>query len=162
MKKKWGTRWLNPKAKPIKSKIQGLGVQAIKLIKKGEPVGVLGGIVIHKKDIKDYWKKEGHVGIQISDDFFVVPPNRNELIKYGVYNHSCNPNIGFGRESIILYAIKDIKTGQELVFDYAGCEINKPPFKCNCGSRNCRKTIRPTDWKIKSIQKSYGRYFHLI
>lgn len=155
----WGTRWLTPKAKPIQSNIEGLEVQAIRLIKKGEPVGVLGGLVIHKKEIKEYWKKEGHVGIQISNDFFIVPPNRNELRKYGVYNHSCDPNIGFGNESIIFYAIKDIKPDEELVFDYAMCEIDKPSFRCNCGTKNCRKIVKPSDWKQKDIQKKYGKYF---
>ncbi len=157
--KNWGTRWLTPKAKVINSKIEGLGVQATKPIKKGEAVGVLGGLIIHRKEIKEYWKKEGHVGIQISDDFYIVPPNRKELEKYGVYNHSCHPNIGFGAESIILYAMRNIKPGEELVFDYAFCELEKPPFKCNCGSKNCRKVITPNDWKDKNLQKKYRKYF---
>jgi SET domain-containing protein len=159
MNKKWGTRWLTPKAKVINSKIQGLGVQATKTIKKGEPIGVLGGLVVSKKKVKEYWKKEGHVGIQIHDDFFIVPPNRGELIKYGVYNHSCSPNIGFGDESIIFFAIRNIKKGEELVFDYAMCEADKPPFQCNCLSKNCRKVIRPTDWKDTVLQKRLGKYF---
>lgn len=33
------------------------------------------------------------------------------------------------------------------------------PFKCRCGSSGCRKTIRPTDWRIPEIQRKYGRYF---
>jgi len=156
---KWGTRWLSPKAKPIQSKIEGLGVQATRLIKKGETVAVLGGIIIHKREIKKYWKTEGRNGIKISDDFFIVPPNRSEVKKYGAYNHSCNPNIGFGRESIIIYAIKDIKPGEELVSDYASYENGGDSFKCTCGSKNCRKIIKPSDWKIKSLQKKYGKYF---
>ena len=159
---KWGTRWLTPKAKVINSKLHGLGVEAIKFIKKGEAVGVLGGLIVPKKEIKKYWKKEGHIGIQISDGFFIVPPNRKELHKYGVYNHSCSPNIGFNNESIILYAIKNIKKGEELVFDYAMCEANKPPFKCNCRSKNCRNYIKPTDWKNKNLQKSLGKYFSIF
>ncbi len=158
-KLKWGTRWLTPKAKVINSKIHGLGVEATQTIKKGEPVGVLGGIVVPKKQRTQYWKKEGHVGIQMSDDFYIVPPSRHELEKYGVYNHSCNPNIGFGSESIIFYAIRNIKPKEELVFDYAFCELDMPPFKCSCGSKNCRKVIKPTDWKIKNLQKKYGQYF---
>ena len=157
--RRWGTRLLSPKAKVINSKIHGLGVLAVKDIKRGETVGVLGGLIIHKKEIKDYWKKLGHVGIQFSDDFFIVPPNRKELQKYGVYNHSCNPNIGFGDEGIIFYAIKNIKSREELVFDYASCEICKPAFKCNCGSKNCRKVIRSDDYKIKELQKTCGKYF---
>jgi SET domain-containing protein len=155
----WGTRWLTLKAKVINSKIHGLGVQATKPIKKGEVVGVLGGLIVPKKEVKKYWNSQGHVGIQISDGFFIVPPNRAELKKYGVYNHSCNPNIGFGNESIILYAIKNIREGEELVFDYAFCELVKPPFKCKCGFKGCRKVIRSTDWKIKKLQNKYYRYF---
>ena len=154
-----GTRWLAPKTCAYKSKIHGLGVKATKLIKKGEVIGVLGGFVVHRNKIKDYWKKEGHVGIQIHDDFYIVPPNRKELEKYGVYNHSCEPNSGFGNESIILYAIKVIKPKKEITFDYAFCELDKPPFVCNCGSKNCRKVIKPTDWKLPKLQQKYEKNF---
>jgi SET domain-containing protein len=155
----WGTRWLNPKAKAYKSKIHGLGVRAIKNIKKGEVVGVLGGLIIHRDKIKKYWESEGHVGIQIHKDFYIVPLNRKELEKYGVYNHSCEPNAGFGSESIILYAIKNIKPNEEIAFDYSFCELDKPAFKCNCGSKDCRKIIKPTDWKLSQLQKRFGKYF---
>lgn len=155
----WGTRWLTSKAKAVKSRIDGLGVVAVKPIKKGEVIGVLGGLVIHRKDVKNYWKQQGHVGIQIHDDFYIVPPNRKELEKYGVFNHSCNPNAGFGNESIILYAIRNIRPKEEIVFDYAFCELDKPKFLCKCGSKNCRKVIKPTDWKNKDLQQKYGQYF---
>lgn len=156
---KWGTRWLTNKAKVINSSIHGLGVEAVEFIKEGEPVGVLGGIVVPHSEIKEYWTEQGHVGIQISDDFYVVPPDRKELEKYGVYNHSCSPNIGFGNEGIILYTIRDIRKGEELVFDYAFCELDKPPFECACGSKNCRKIISPADWQRKDLQEAYGKFF---
>lgn len=154
-----GTRWLTPKARPYRSAIHGLGVKAIKSIKRGEVIGVLGGFVVHRSEIKKYWKKQGHVGIQIHDDFYIVPPNRKELEQYGVYNHSCEPNAGFGNESIILYAIRDIMPKEEITFDYAFCELDKPAFSCYCGTKSCRKIIKPTDWKLPALQKKYGNYF---
>ncbi len=157
--KKWGTRWLAPKARIIRSRIHGLGVQAVRPIKKGEVIAVLGGWVVPRSEIKSYWKQEGHVGIQINDNFYIVPPNRKELETYGVFNHSCSPNAGFGNESIILYAIRNIKPKEEIVFDYAFCELDKPPFRCECGLKNCRRIVRPMDWKRKDLQKRYGRYF---
>lgn len=161
MKKKLnlGTRWLTSKARAYKSPIHGLGVSALHLIKKGEVIGVLGGFVVHKNVISKYWRKEGHVGIQIHDDFYIVPPNRKELEKYGVYNHSCEPNAGFGNESIMLYAIRDIIPKEEITFDYAFCELDKPAFACHCGAKSCRKIIKPTDWRSRALQKKYGRYF---
>jgi len=160
-KPNWGTRWLNPKARVIRSSIEGLGVEAVKPISKGEAVGVLGGIVVPKEEIEAYWKKMGVVGIQISDGFYIVPPNKDEIKKYGVYNHSCSPNLGFDNSSNVLYAIRSVKKGEELVFDYAMCEahIRYKSFTCNCRSNNCRKIVTSSDWKRKDIQKKYGKYF---
>ncbi len=154
----WPHRWITPKAKPINSKIQGLGVIATEPISKGEAVAVLGGVIVPTKEIEKYSKIMGDVGIQIDDNFFIVPTSRKELEEKGVYNHSCNPNCGF-KNSITLMAIKDIKPNEELVFDYAFCESVKQSFKCNCGSPNCRKVINPNDWKLPNLQKKYKEYF---
>ncbi len=156
--KKWPHRWITSKAKCFDSKIDRWGVVTIKDIKKGEAVGVLGGIIIPSIKMEEYWKLIGHVGIQISDDFFIVPSEREELKETGVFNHSCNPNCGF-EGSTKLIAIKDIEEGEELTFDYAFCETLIREFKCNCGSLKCRKIIKPTDWKIKELQEKYFEYF---
>lgn len=154
----WKHRWITPKAKCENSKMSGLGVIAVKSIRKGEVVGVLGGVVIDKSVIEGYRKKMGHVGIQISDEFWICPASRKELEETGVFNHSCEPNIGYF-DSVTFVAIKDIKTGEELTFDYAFSEIFFEAFECKCGNKNCRKLIRPDDWKIKKIQNMYGKYF---
>jgi uncharacterized protein len=77
-------------------------------------------------------------------------------------NHSCNPNcevdIIDGR--IWIDAIKDIKNGEEITYNY-GFEIDKndnTEFKkhpCLCGSKNCVGYILAEDeWsKLKEIQK---------
>jgi len=92
--------------------------------------------IINKK--AEYWKVLGHIGIQISDDFFIVPSTREEVDKGGIFNHSCNPNCGF-TNTFTLIAIKDIQPGEELCFDYAFNENVIEPFECNCGSKNCRE-----------------------
>lgn len=154
----WPHRWVTEKAKAENSKIHGLGVVSMKKISKGEDVALLGGIIIPKSEIREYWEKIGHVGIQIDDNFFICPTTRTELNKKGVFNHSCDPNLGFDG-SIKFIAIKDIPSREELVFDYGFNETFFDEFKCNCGAKNCRKTIKPTDWKNKDLQKKYGKYF---
>jgi hypothetical protein len=101
----------------------------------------------------------GHIGLQIHDDFFLVPANRKEVEEYGAPNHSCDPNIGFQGFPNIYFAIKDIKAGEEILLDYAFMESFFEPFKCKCGAPNCRKLITPDDWKIKELQEKYGEYF---
>jgi hypothetical protein len=155
---KWSHRWLNKKAVARSSKIEGTGVFSNNKITFREPVGVLGGVIVHKNEIKEYWEIMGHVGIQIDDDFFIVPTTREELEMYGVFNHSCEPNCGFSN-SITLVALRDIEVGEELVFDYAFCEIYQKGFDCKCGTNNCRKRITANDWKLAKIQKKHIKYF---
>lgn len=155
---KWSHRWLSPKAEARQSSIEGLGVFAKEDIAKGEYVGVLGGVIVPKSEIEEYWKTVSHVGIQINDDFFIVPTTRKELEEKGVFNHSCEPNIGFN-DSITFVAIKDIKQGEELVFGYAFNETYHHGFDCNCQSKNCRKYIKSDDWKLKEIQDKYKNYY---
>jgi len=64
-------------------------------------------------------------------------------------NHSCEPNvepIAFG-DHMWLVAIRDIRRGQELAYDYA-IELDerhtpaiKARFPCRCGARRCRSSI---------------------
>ncbi len=53
--KTWPHRWISNKAEYFKSPIQGFGVHAIKPIKRGEIVMVIGGIIIPRKDIYKYF-----------------------------------------------------------------------------------------------------------
>jgi len=155
---KWSHRWLTPKAAVRKSDIHGFGVFAKAHISKGEEVGVLGGAIVPKLEIEEYWKIMGHVGIQIDDNFFIVPTSREELKSKGVFNHSCEPNLGFSN-SITLIAIRDIEEGEELVFDYAFNETVHNNMNCNCGSERCRKEIHTDDWKDPKLQERYGEYY---
>lgn len=151
-------RWVNPKIESFDSPIEGLGVKAISNIGKGEIVGILGGVIVPISEIDQLWEELGHVGVQLDDNFYICPTTRDELKETGVFNHSCEPNAGF-KNSIVLIAIKDIKKGEEVVFDYAYCETHFKSFKCNCGTKNCRKVITPNDWKNKELQKKYWDYF---
>jgi uncharacterized protein len=64
-------------------------------------------------------------------------------------NHSCDPNCDAIVEGdrIWIETIRDIAPGEELAYDYAFVleERHTPAAKrrypCNCGAKNCRKTI---------------------
>jgi len=64
-------------------------------------------------------------------------------------NHSCAPNCKMDRWKVKsktrvgLYAIQDIKEGDELCFDYAWKSVAKKEYltKCYCGSPNCRGSL---------------------
>ena len=52
---------------------------------------------------------------------------------------------GYGFE----IAIRDILPGEELTDDYGLFNLKKE-FECACGSKNCRKTLKPTDFDTQS------------
>ena len=58
-------------------------------------------------------------------------------------NHSCEPNCQTeevdGRVWIV--AIRNIKAGEELTYDYYLYDGDEDEARCNCGSANCRKSM---------------------
>src|SRR3989344_8518218 len=119
--KKWPHRWLTPKAEPGDSSIHRYGIFAKEDIQKGEPINVFGGIAVPKTEIEKYRKLISHAGVQVSDDFFIVPSSNEEIKEQGIFNHSCEPNVGFN-SSVTMVAMRNIKAGEELVMNYAFME----------------------------------------
>ena len=73
-------------------------------------------------------------------------------------NHSCNPNCEVFGEGlkIWIYAMKDIKKGEELSYDYGfSFECNYKDHICKCGSKKCVGYIlSDDDWpKLKKELK---------
>ena len=155
---KWPHRWLTPKAEARSSPLHGLGVFAKEKILKDEPINVFGGIAVPIWEIEEYRKIIGHAGIQVSDDFFVVPSTREELSEKGIFNHSCEPNVGFN-SSVTMIAMRDIISEEELLMNYAFMESHFEPFSCNCGSAVCRKVIDSNTWKDSIFQEKYKQYY---
>jgi hypothetical protein len=58
-------------------------------------------------------------------------------------NHSCEPNCETeeidGR--VWIMAIRNIKAGEELVYDYFLYDGDDDEARCNCGSKNCRGSM---------------------
>lgn len=103
------------------------GVFASKNIKKGEEVlSFRGNKIVKKRD---------HHTLQIGlrKHFIVLPPE-----KY--VNHSCCPTCGI-KNNKTLIAIKQIKKGEEITFDYAMTESKLSGMKCLCGNKKCRGKI---------------------
>jgi SET domain-containing protein len=155
---RWPHRWRNKKTDAFHSPIHGVGVIANEQIAQGEVVMVYGGIIVPRNEIQQYRSVCGHVGIQLSDDFFMVPPSHEELEAQGVINHSCKPNVGF-RSQVEVVAMHDIKKGEEVFLDYACLETDFEPFDCKCGSEMCRKKVTQDDWRLPELQQRYGKYF---
>lgn len=163
--------------KPIKvlielrpSKIQGVGVFAVSDIKKGQKIadGLSMGDFKYLISWKEYKKYNREVRKKI-DDFCIgtpkgfIPPDDLDFNKLSIewyLSHSCDGNVGFNGEGDFI-AVKNIKAGSELGYDYGLAESN-PAFKmrCKCQSKKCRKTITGDDWKKLRDDTEKFRYMH--
>lgn len=82
-----------------------------------------GGASVYIFDVNDEWDLDGD-----------KPYNHARLI-----NHSCEPNCEMVNEDdrLFLYALKDIRKGEELSFDYAYDMEHYKEHPCRCGTRSC-------------------------
>lgn len=114
----------------------GRGVFAARDFQKGELILQTIGIVLPYQtmySIQFEWDR--HLEVE--------PPAR-------YLNHSCDPNLGVGRcgkEGIDFIALRDIRKGEEVAFDYAMTEYKHYPranpadefdLVCHCKADNCR------------------------
>ena len=142
-----------------KSNIDNRGLYANRDIKDGTKIIEYKGKIVTKKKVEENSKFDNDKAIylfnlnkkyDLDGDFKF---NTARLI-----NHSCNPNCevaGTGLK-IWVYAIRDIKQGEELSYDYGfGYDEYYKDFPCRCGSKNCAGYIvrEGSRWRIKK-QKS--------
>jgi uncharacterized protein len=150
----------SPKTEVRESKIHGRGLFAKAGIEKGEIVAVKGGHIVDRETLRrEITPKLGPVDIQIDRDLFIAPVTDDERELSMLYtNHSCEPNIGL-RGEITFVAMREIRAGEELTHDWAMTDDDDYSVECNCGARNCRKTLTGKDWQRPELQKKYTGYF---
>ncbi len=130
-----------------KSKLHGKGIFAKRDIKKGEIVFLIKGQKI--KFLINNEKQAKIAGLNwvgIGKNEWIDP------IKHCIYfNHSCEPNSAI-KGKVTVVALRNIKKGEEVAFDYS---LNEADIfwhiKCNCGSKNCRKIIKPIQFLSHKI-----------
>ena len=74
-------------------------------------------------------------------------------------NHSCVPNAGLSGQ-IGLVALRDIRAGEEVCYDYAMSDASPLTmgFACACGEPGCRGRVEADDWARPELQRRYAGY----
>lgn len=163
MKKQKGYSWLHEGLGVQKTPYYGKGIFALKNIKKGTVLAIFGGYVMTLKEEKKLSRSIRDLAHQIHSQFVIGIKDKKEKQLVDNFNHSCEPNAGF-KGQIFLVAMRNIKKGEEVTFDYAmvlSDDSNQEPYKlrCLCGSKKCRKTIDTEGWRTPALQKKYKGYF---
>ena len=143
-----------------KSNIDKKGLYAGQDIKDRTKIIEYKGKILTKKQVEENSKFDNEKAIYLFN--INKKYDLDGDFKYNtarLINHSCNPNCevsGTGLK-VWVYAIRDIKKGEELTYDYGfGFDEGYKDFPCRCRSKNCAGYIVRSEsrWRIKK-SKSY-------
>jgi hypothetical protein len=151
------TGHISPKleGKLISSK-GGRGLFARERVRAGEMLLVWGGDVVTGEMLKWMSEEKHRLAVQIEEDLYLVTPNEGPA---DWVNHSCDPNAGLVGQ-IVLVALRDIRPGEEVCFDYATSDGSPyDEFECGCGSPHCRGRVTGDDWQLAELQSRYAGHF---
>jgi len=142
-----------------KSNIDNRGLYAAKNIKAGTIVIHYKGKLITKKETEKNPKYDNDKAIylfNLNSRYDLDGDFANNTAR--LINHSCSPNCEVDGKGLKLwiYALKDIKKGEELSYDYGfGYDENYKDFVCKCRAKNCCGYIvrEGSRWRIKKDAK---------
>jgi hypothetical protein len=130
----------------------GLGIFALRDIQKDELIAEFKGPRIRIEDMegipREVWDHLFNVGIC---DYIIA---REPAVRT---NHSCDPNAGIVKD-VFLAAMRDIKKGEEVMFDYSMITADNWELECRCGSPQCRKVIGNYKDLPAGLRRKYGKY----
>jgi uncharacterized protein len=136
-----------------KSGVHGKGVFALQPIKRREQIiEYVGEIISWPEALRRHPhnpEEPNHTFYFHVDDKHVIDANVGGNAARWI-NHACRPNCKADQQDdgrVFIRALKDIKAGDELFYDY-GLVIDerytpklKKEYECRCGSANCRGTM---------------------
>ena len=125
------------------SRIDGKGCYATAPFKRRRKVAELTGERVSRVEAARRMRGKRRLHICAIDSYWGVDSSRGGNGTQYV-NHCCEPNcfMRVTRGHIIIYALRDIRPGEELTLDYG--ETYHPDSKlCRCGAPRCRVTLNP-------------------
>ena len=132
----------------------GRAVFSNRNFKKGKLIIEFKGEPMKRKDLPKLITPEDDRYIQVGKNKYFGPSGDFD----DFFNHSCNPNSGIKiiGTGVMLIAIKDIKKGEEITWDYSTTmDEDEWELDCRCKNKNCRKRIRDFKYLPKEIQQKY-------
>ena len=142
---------LHPHVTLRRSSISGRGLFAKEKIPKGTILWRFRNDRVYTRSQYKKFSKRYRASLR---KYGYVAKNGNLVYCTGIskyWNHSCEPNTAWFNEQMDI-AIEDIAPGEELTYDYVKLGPGTMR-KCNCGTKNCRGTIKMESGNSKVVRK---------
>ncbi len=135
----------------------GQGVFAVEPVEAGEVVAVWGGRIVPAEIAAALPPQTRRYVVQVEDDQYLAPLDRIDPAE--LINHCCQPNCGL-QGQITLVALRHIKPGEEITFDYAATDSSPfLEFECACVKQPCRNRVLADDWRRDEVQAANRGHF---
>ncbi len=142
------------KCKPQREQGKGWGLVTINGVKKNSLVQEYVGEIIDEKTKKerledwviDHPNDPNFYIMALESGWYIDARVKGNLSRF--INHSCSGNCKLipvnvgGYMRVGIYAIRDIRPGEFLSYDYQFDTSDKDKFVCRCGAENCRGTMK--------------------
>lgn len=147
---KFGFNYLTSRRKKLrfaKSAIHNWGLFALEPIHVNDMVIEYVGEVIrnHVADMREKRYEKMGIGssymFRVDGDTIIDATYKGNIARF--INHSCEPNCVAKiirvdqKERVVIYASKDIRPGEELLYDYK-FPLEDKKIPCHCGSKKCK------------------------
>lgn len=134
------------------SRIEGTGVFAKRKIPRGTRIIEYTGERVPINEVYREVDSGGPsriYGFALSDTIAIDGARQGNEARF--FNHSCEPNCEpyIFEDHAYIYAMRDIRRGEELTFDYrlgpadrtSSVRFNTEEYRCRCGAPQCRGSL---------------------
>jgi len=117
----------------------GLGLFATKPIKKRMRLAEYKGPLLDVKAAEKAETRGNRYLFEVNSKWTIDGKSRRNIARY--FNHSCNPNSDstIRGKRVFIYALRAIKPGEEITYNYGSDYLKNVIGKSNCQCTRCRK-----------------------
>ena len=117
----------------------GLGLFATRLIKKNTRIAEYKGRLLTTKQAEKAETRGNRYLYEINSRWTIDGTARSNIARY--FNHSCNPNADSYnvKKRVFIRTLRNIKPGEEIVWDYGIDYLKNVIGRSNCQCSRCRK-----------------------
>jgi uncharacterized protein len=144
-----------PRPFRIGRSLTGLGLFATRPIKKRSRIAEYKGRLLSTKQANKIEANGNRYLYEINSRWTIDGTPRSNIARYA--NHSCNPNAETYdvKRRVFIRALRNIKPGEEIVYDYGIDYLKNVIGRSNCKCSRCRKrrARRAAELRLKRQRK---------
>ncbi len=142
-----------PRPFRVARSLTGLGLFATRPIKKKSRIVEYKGPILDSEAADRAERRGNRYLYEISKNRTIDGTPRRNVARYA--NHSCNPNAEsvIWRGRVFIKALRNIKPGEEIVYDYGTDYLKNVIGRANCKCSRCRRRRAKRAREARALKK---------